>query len=71
MEVPSLEAELELQLPAYAIATEMHDYSCVCHLHHSSQQRRILNPLSKARNRTHILIDTSFEFISAVPQQEL
>ena len=29
--------------------------SCVCDLHHSSQQRRILNPLSKARDRTHNL----------------
>ena len=59
MEVPSLEAELELQLPAYAIATEMHDYSCVCHLHHSSQQHRIPNPLTKAMEQTHILMHTS------------
>ena len=29
-----------------------------CDLHHSSQQRRI-NPLSKARDRTCILMDTS------------
>ena len=28
-------------------------------LHHSSQQRQILNPLSKARDRTRILMDTS------------
>ena len=28
-------------------------------LHHSSQQRRILNPLSEARDRTHVLMDPS------------
>ena len=28
-------------------------------LHHSSQQHRILNPLSEARDLTHILMDTS------------
>jgi len=70
-EVPRLGVESELQLPAYTMATVTWDPSHICDLHHSSQQRQILNPLSKARNRTHILIDTSFEFISAVPQQEL
>ena len=29
------------------------------HLHHTSRQRRILNPLSEARDPTHILMDTS------------
>ena len=29
-------------------------------LHHSSQQRQILHPLSEARDRTHILMDTSW-----------
>ena len=57
MDVPRLGVELELQLPANATATA--DISCVCELHHSSQQRWILNPLSKARDRTHILMDTS------------
>ena len=28
-------------------------------LHHSSQQRQILNPLSEARDRTSVLMDTS------------
>ena len=28
-------------------------------LHHSSQQSQIFNPLSKARDQTHILMDTS------------
>ena len=52
MEVPRLGVESELQLPAYATATPDPDPSCVFDLHHSSQQRRILNPLSEARNQT-------------------
>ena len=31
------------------------DPSCVCYLHHSSWQYRILNPLNKARDQTCIL----------------
>ena len=49
----------KLQLPAYAMATEMPDPSCVFDLHHSSQQRPIPDPLSKARDQTFILMDTS------------
>ena len=33
--------------------------SSICKLHHSSWQRRILNPLSEARDGTRILIDSS------------
>ena len=36
--------------------------SCIFDLHHSSQQCYILNPLIEARDRTHILIDTSRVF---------
>ena len=54
MEVPRLGVELELQLPAHATATS--DLSCICDLHHSLRQRRILNPLSEARDQTHILM---------------
>ena len=43
-EVPRLGVESELQLTG---------------LHHSSQQRQIFNPLSKGRDRTHILMDPS------------
>ena len=57
MEVPRLGVELELQLLAYATATATLDPSHVCDLHHSSQQPWILNPLSKARDQTHILMD--------------
>ena len=59
MEVPKLGVELELQRPASARATATPDLSCIRHLHHSSWQGRILNPLSGARNQTLILMDTS------------
>ena len=59
MKVPRLGVKSELQLPAYAIATATPDPSCICNLHHSSQQPQILNPLSKARDQTYILINTS------------
>ena len=52
MEFPRLGVELELQPPAYAIATATWDPSRVCNLHHGSQPRWILNPLSRARDRT-------------------
>ena len=52
MEVPRLGVQLKLQPLAYTRATAMPDPSRVCDLHHSSQQRRILNILSKARDRT-------------------
>ena len=39
-------------------------------LHHSSRQHQILNPLSKARDRTCILMDPS-QVCSAEPQQDL
>ena len=59
MEVPRLGVKSELQLPAHTTATAMLDLSCVCHLHHSSWQRWILNPLSKAWDQTHVPVDTS------------
>ena len=36
--------------PAYTRATATQDLSRVCDLHHSSRQRQIINPLSKARD---------------------
>ena len=59
MEVPRLGVESELQLPAYTGATAFRDLSRVCDLHHSSRRCWILNPLSKARGQTHILMDPS------------
>ena len=50
MEVPRLGVESELLLLAYATATAMWDLSHVCDIHHSSQQRKILNPLSEVRD---------------------
>ena len=35
------------------------DPNRICNLHHSSLQHWILNPLSKARNRTYVLTDSS------------
>ena len=56
MGVPRLGILSELQLPAYARATATPDPSRICDLHHSSQQRRILNPLSEARDLTRNLM---------------
>ena len=44
----------------YATSTAMQDPSCGCDLHDSSQQHWIFNPLSKARDRTHNLMVTSW-----------
>ena len=49
MEVPRLGVESQMYPLAYATATVMPDPSHVCDFHHSSQQGRILNPLSKAK----------------------
>ena len=59
MEVPRLGGELELQLPATATATATRDPSHVCDLRRSARQRQILAPLSKAKDWTNILMDTS------------
>ena len=60
MEVLRLGVESELQLLAYAAAIATQDPSHVCELHHSSQQCGILNTLNEARDRTRILVDTSW-----------
>ena len=57
--VPRLGVKSELQLLAYATATATQDPSRLCDLHHSSRQCQILNPVSEARDRTCILMDTS------------
>ena len=58
MVIRRLGVKLELQLPACATATAAWDPSCICDWHCSSRQHRILNPLSKARDRTFVLMDT-------------
>ena len=55
MEVPRMGVKLKLQ----PLATATPEPSRVCDPHHSSQQCRILNPLSEARDQTCILMDTS------------
>ena len=56
-QIPRLWVKSELQLPAYTTATWV--LSHICDLHHSSQQRWILNPVKEARDLTHIIMDTS------------
>ena len=60
MEVPRLGMELELHLPAYATATATPHLSHICDVYHRSRQCRFLNPLSEARDRTHILTDINW-----------
>ena len=70
MEVPRLGVESQLLPLAYTTATATQDLSHIFDLHHSSQQCRILNPLSEARDGTsssRMLV----EFVTAEPQQEL
>ena len=63
MEVPRLEVDLGLQLPACTTATAMQDQGHVCDLDHSSWQHRVLNPLREARDRTRVLTGTSDWFL--------
>ena len=58
MEGSRLGVKWKLQLLASASAIATPDQSHICDLHHSSWQRWILKPLSEARDRTHILMDT-------------
>ena len=57
MEFLRLGVESELQLLAYTKATETQELSHV--LYHSSGQYQILNPLSEARDQTHVMMDAS------------
>ena len=64
MEVPRLGVESRRQLPTFATATATAaatwDLSHICAPCHSLQQRQIKNPLSKARDGNHILMETSW-----------
>ena len=59
MEVPRLGVESERQLPAYTTVTAMQDLRHIGDLHCSLRQCWILNPLSKTRDQTHIIMDAS------------
>ena len=55
----SSQVKSEPQLPPYTIATATQDPSCIFDLHQNSWQCQIADSLSKARDQTHILMDTS------------
>ena len=59
IEVPRLGVKLELQLPVYTTATATPDPSHICNLRCSLRQHWILNSLSKIRDWTWSLMDTS------------
>ena len=73
MEVPRLGVESDLQLPATVTAIATQYLSRVCNLLHSSWQHQISYPLSKARDRTCILMGTGqIRFcctITGIPQK--
>ena len=71
MDVPRRGVKSELQLPAYTTDIAMRDPSHMCNPHCSSRLRWLLNPLSKARDRTCILMDTMSGSYSAEAQWEL
>ena len=71
MEVLRLGVELELHLQAYATAMATQDPSCICDLYHSLGQCQTLNPLSKARDQTHITKEITLNLWAAEPQQQL
>ena len=58
MEFLGLGVDLELELPAYITAIAMQDPSRIWDLYGILRQYRILNPLSKAWDWTHIFMDT-------------
>ena len=59
MEVPRLEVGWELQLQATVTATAMPDLTMSAIYTTAHSNAWILNPLSKARDRTCVLMDTS------------
>ena len=69
MEVPRLGVESELQLLACITATATWDLSLICNPHHSSQQRQSPDILSKAKDQTHILTDTSWIHFHCTTQE--
>ena len=59
MKVPWLWGKSELQLLAYTTTTATQDLSPIFDLHCNLGHHQILNPLSKGRSWTHILMDTN------------
>ena len=72
IEVPRRGVESELQLPAFDTATATWDWSHVCDLHQSSQQRRIGSPTHRARPGIEpVSLWLLVRFTSTEPQREL
>ena len=71
MVLPRLGIQSELNLLAYATATATLNLSHICDLHCSLWKSLILNPLTKARDLTHILTDSASGSWLSEPQQEL
>ena len=69
VEVSRLGVQSELQLPAYTPATATRDPSGVCHLHHSSWQRWILNWARPGIEPATLCF--LVRFVSVVSRQEL
>ena len=70
MEVPGLEVESEMQQQAYTTATAILDLTASVTYTIAHGNTGSLNPLSKTRDPTHILMDTSW-VVSTEPQGEL
>ena len=60
MEVPRLGVESDLQLLVYTTTIATPDPNCICNLYYSLWQCWILNPLSKARYWTWVLVDANW-----------
>ena len=67
IKVPRLGVKSELQFLAYATATTTQDPSCICDLYHSSWQRSIFNPPSKARDWTCVFSWILVRFVTPEP----
>ena len=57
--IPAAYGSSQARGPVRATAANLWDLNLVCDLHQSSWQRWILSPLSKARDWTWVLMDTS------------
>ena len=67
LELPRLGVQSDLQPLAFATATATQHPSCVCNLHHSSQQCWILYPLSETRDRTrNVMVPSQICFCCAM-----
>ena len=60
VEVPMLGSNWSYSCQSMATAAAMYDPSCIFDLRYSSRQHQICNPLSRDRDQTCILMDTSW-----------